>query len=89
MKAQMQAAQEKVNKNPTPWILTMGILISVLSFIGVFIFTQVTAAPTTYETIAQHDRDVDRQDREQKEMAKKIDDGFNRIHDLIIELHKK
>jgi hypothetical protein len=88
MKQKLQAAQDKVNRNAAPWIGGMAVLVSLLSFLGAFLFTEVTAAPKTYQTIMQHQRDVDRQDLEQRELERKIDDGFNKVIDKMIDLHK-
>ena len=88
MKAQMQAARAKVNRNAAPWIGGIAVFISILSFLGVFLFNEVTAAPKTYQTIEQHDRDIDKVDRRQERIEKKIDDGFTAITKHLLDLKK-
>ena len=72
MATRMQAAQDKVNSKPARWLGGISALVAVLGFLGVFLFTQVTAAPTTYESIENHNRDVDKQERRQEIIEKKL-----------------
>jgi cell division protein FtsB len=88
MKA-IKAAQNRVNGNAAPWIGGIAVFISVLGFLGAFLFNEVTAAPKIYETIEQHQRDVDKQERDRQMVEDKIDKGFDKIYRLILDLHKK
>lgn len=89
MKRHVQAAQDKVNSNAAPWIGGLGILIAVLSFLAAFLFNEVVAAPKTYTTIEQHQRDVDKINERQTRIEDKIDKGFDRLHETILDLHKE
>ncbi len=88
MKAKMQAAQEKVNKNVAPWLGGLAVLLSILGFLGAFMFNRVVAAPSTYQTIEQHQRDMDKTERRQERIEKKIDDGFTTITKHLLDLKK-
>ena len=85
----VKVAQGRVNRNAAPWIGGIAVFVAVLSFLGAFLFNEVTAAPKVYETIEQHQRDIDKQERDRQMVEDKIDKGFDRIHRLILDLHKK
>ena len=89
MEGRVKAVHEHANKKSAMWIYILGLFIGLLGFLGTFLFNQVAALPATYTTIEQHNRENDRQDRRQEIIEKKIDDGFQQIRELIIDLHKK
>jgi hypothetical protein len=85
----VKIAQRRVNRNAAPWIGGIAILVTVLSFLGAFLFNEVVAAPKIYETIEQHDRDIDKQEQDRQRVEDRINEGFQKIQDLILDLHKK
>lgn len=88
MKA-IKAASDSASNNTLSWFGAVGILLGVLGFLGAYLFNEVSAMPKVYETTEQHQRDMDKQDERQRIIEKKLDDGFDGVQKLILDLHKK
>lgn len=78
----------KQNKPTWIWRGTVLVLIGVLSFLGSWIFTEVSAAPKVYQT-KEEQRAVDnRQDTEIRAIRSEVQEGFKETQRIILDLHK-
>jgi len=83
--------KEEFRRNKPTWIwraVALGLL-GVIGFLGSWIFTEVSAAPSKFATKVEVRRENDRQDIEIRSIEEKIDEGFEKTQRMIFELHKK
>jgi hypothetical protein len=86
----MKQTVERINNKPAMWIgLLTAIFLGALGiygFLGAHIFNEVQAAPKTYETKDDHNRDINRIEITQRRIEDKIDKGFSELRDAINDL---
>lgn len=87
----MATMKEDFKQNRPTWIWrgTLLLLITVLSFLSSWVFTEVSAIPKNYVIREEQNRVDDRQDAERTAISKRIDDGFKETQRIILDLHKK
>jgi hypothetical protein len=86
----MPTLKEEFKQNKPTWVWrgSLMILFALLSFLGSWLFNEVSAMPKEYVN-KEDQRLIDkRQDQEQRDLEKKIDDGFKETQRLILDLHK-
>ena len=87
----IEGIKKEFSTNRPTWLWRGGLLglLGVLSFLGSWVFAEVSAMPKTYATkekVRQIEQD---NDREHRQMLDKIDDGFRETQRIILDLHKK
>ena len=79
---------QNINKTVWVWRGSLLVLLAILSFLGSWVFQEVSAMPKTYPTKAEVQHENDRQDAEHRALETRINEGFEETQRLIIELHK-
>jgi hypothetical protein len=89
------SARFKQNKPTWLWRGALTILFAILSFLGAWLFTEVSAAPKVYQTKTaantseeKQGKTDERQDTEIREVRKEIQEGFRRTQEMIIDALK-
>jgi hypothetical protein len=86
----MPTLKEEIKQNKPTWIWrgSLMILFALLSFLGSWLFNEVSAMPKEYVNKVDQRSIDERQDRKQEALEKKIDQGFKDTQQLILDLHK-